>query len=160
MGVDYYTCKDCNECYSDCGDSWVYCSSCHENLEDEKLCIDCFEEEKYDKYKLYYRNNKSLDFHFKLCSYCIKSNIDELYDDVIYTLSTKSMDGSFIRKHLTKNRFIDLIDNHIMKFFNINVEIQELKNELDINEKEINLLEKTQDKLRSKLKKLESEIVK
>lgn len=51
MGIYHYQCEDCNDCLFD---FWAYCDGCSRfaGNEVERICIDCFEEDKYDKKRL------------------------------------------------------------------------------------------------------------
>jgi len=49
MGVEYYECRVCRECYPDCGDVEIRnCEKCHENICSN--CLDKFLKDKKIKY--------------------------------------------------------------------------------------------------------------
>jgi hypothetical protein len=157
MGVDIYRCEDCEDCLFDC---WVHCTICGKLLENEngRVCSDCFEDEKYDKYKLcsLENENESADFYFNLCEDCIRhTENSKLFERLIKELADDELFVDEVRKIFKCEDFDKIIYEHRDKYYGTSAQIKEFRNLIETNTKKIESLQQYNDRLYKKIETLD-----
>ncbi len=128
MGVDYYYCKSCKECFH--YDRFPCCCICEKDIGDCKYCVDeelCIFDEQCDIFEV-------------ICNKCI---IDTSINDIIETLEENQL-------KLSKERMLEQI-NVMKQNINENILIERELNDIEI---EIKLLTKRKKELTKKLNTL------
>jgi hypothetical protein len=77
MGVNTYPCEDCNECFYS---AWAVCEMCNircDEFMNKLICNECFDNEQYDTYKLYCKNET-----YHICQDCINVDPDCLIKNI------------------------------------------------------------------------------